>query len=151
MILAKGNSNKAKTSRSMDLVEARQATKKHDFDKVAELWANLAMVQEMKGKPVWTTKQKESGLAWFPYIRELGKEKQNKFIVMEDPEKIFGFVYIELALVGKKVRGIIHELYIEPSHHDLPDAELAKLLRAAIQKLGVEEFNLDIDSFKLSK
>ncbi len=124
----------------LEKVDVRSAKTQHDSNKIAELWANLAMVKQMSGDEFWLDKQRDSGLNWFPYISSLVERADYKFIVLEDPEKIFGFAFLETEIAQKgKIKASLREFYIEPSHKDLPEKELARRIRKAIQETGIDQ------------
>lgn len=132
--------NETQKSEALDFVEIRPVKTKQDMNKVAELWANLAMVQQMQDIPTMLEQQRESGLEWFPFVASLAKQSKNKFIVMEDPEKIFGFIYIESKIVNQgKTQASIQEMYIEPSHKDLPQDELAIMIKESLELIGIDQ------------
>lgn len=131
-------------------LKMREGKSDHDYDKIAELWANLAMVQQIKGYTRWIDQQKESGLDWFPYIKTLKNDEKNRFIVIEDEKQIFGFAYLVVQPDSEEagqVNGELLEIYLEPSEHlKGHNDELGEMLRSSIRDdLGVTyiEFKLD--------
>lgn len=129
-------------------IEARQAKSKHDYDKVAELWANFVMVQQIKGNDKWLKAQQKSGKDWFPYVHSLGKEKDNRFVILKDEEKIFGFAFLKVADLDKKAKtykGVLQEIYLEPSHRlKQYNDEMAFMVQECIDSIGIKEIKMDL-------
>jgi hypothetical protein len=141
----------------LDDLMLREAGPSYDLNRITELWANLSMVQSMKGFTYWIDKQKKSGLSWKEYIQKLYSLQDTRFIVFDDQEKIFGFSFLLLNKMpnGVDSKAIIKELYLEPSHRsEEMNQYMAELLRDCVRAMGVEyiEFDIkDLDSNNFSK
>lgn len=129
-------------------INIRKFSPKYDLSRVAELWANLAMVQEMKGQSYWTSKAKESKLEWQDFIKSLAAKKSFELVVFENKEAVFGLAYFEITKSQKdktKTKAVLEELYLEPNFRsDKVDKAMTEMLQNVLASTGVEfiEFNL---------
>ena len=123
-------------------LEVREYKTDREFDRVAELWANMAMVQQMQGKDLWIKKHQESKKDWLSYIHSFRENKNFKFVVFEDPKKIFGFAFLEIKKESKKTIVKINEIYMEPSHQNLSDTEISEMLIKCLKAMGIDQVDL---------
>lgn len=116
-----------------------RAANEYDFNRIAELWANLAMIQQMQGNEERVKAHRDSGLGWNEFIAQKVLSLSNtQAIIFDDQEKIYGFAYIELDDAGTK-SATVKELYIEPNALNESNDSLAKKLNDSIHSLGVKE------------
>lgn len=122
----------------------RLAESEYDLDRAGELWANMAMIQEMQGNSEWLDLHKKSGEPWFPFIKDMVAEDKHQLIVFEDQDKIFGFSFLE----SNKKNAVIREIYLEPSHREpkMID-EMVGELQECIKGIGLKNVNLDPQRF----
>ncbi len=116
---------------------------KFDSSRVIELWANLAMIQEMEGRSVWLEEAQAAKLEWKEFISKLIKAKTNRVFVFENPNGIFGFAFANLEMLtleGKKhLKAILKELYLEPNFRSKEvNPSMATMLKEALKHSGVE-------------
>lgn len=124
----------------------RQAAKV-DLDRVAELWANLAMVQSMAdGGSVWKEACDEAKLEWAEYISKLVSANDADVLVFEDNKAIYGFAYYLSEVHQKAKKAVFKEIYLEPIIKSEIDSKLlAKLLNNSIEELGFKFIQFDTD------
>ena len=135
----------------------REAASSYDLDRVTELWANLTMIQQMRGNDHWLERSKNSGLNWNEYISKLFDSKGSKALVFENEELIFGFAYMNLENINaskpalrQSLKAVIKEIYLEPSYRKNVDFDaMAELLRQALKKLGINYFEIDVKDLML--
>jgi archaeosine-15-forming tRNA-guanine transglycosylase len=149
-IEAKSNSA---TAESLDAsYKVRVLSSKYDEDRVAELWANLTMIQQMQSKDVWLSKSQESGLSWNEYISRLVKSRGARVLVFENSEEIFGFAYLVLEsknsnnpMQKTSLKAVIKELYLEPAYRkESKKIEMAELMQTCLMKMNIEYIEFDI-------
>ncbi len=124
-------------------ISIRLLKAKTDTDRVVELWANLAMIQEMQGNPIWLAESRKAKESWGTYAAKLIKNKKNRVFVFENKEAIFGFAFAtleDLKIQGKKhLKATLHELYLEPGFRTAKtNKSMATMLREALKSIGVE-------------
>lgn len=132
--------------------QVRILSSKYDQDRVAELWANLTMIQQMQGNDVWLSKSQESGLSWNDYVARLVKSRGARVLVFENSEEIFGFGYLVLQsknannpMQRTALKGVIKELYLEPAYRkESKKIEMAELMRDCLMQIGVEYIEFDV-------
>lgn len=132
--------------------QVRALSSKYDQDRVAELWANLTMIQQMQGNDVWLSKSQESGLSWNEYVARLIKSRGTRILVFENKEEIFGFAYLILQsknannpMQKTELKGVIKELYLEPAYRqESKKIEMAELMRDCLMQLGIEYIEFDV-------
>ena len=143
--------NKDKAS-SLVGYQVRKLTAQYDRDRVAELWANLTMIQQMRGDSHWLDEANKSGLKWKEFIDKLTRRRGSRIIVFENAEEIFGFSYmlIEPLNANNPVRktqtkAVIKELYLEPAYRkQARDIELAEMMRDCIGGMGIDFVEFDV-------
>jgi hypothetical protein len=132
--------------------KVRVLSRKYDEDRVAELWANLTMIQQMQAKDVWLSKSKESGLSWNEYITRLIKSRGTRVLVFENSEEIFGFAYLILQSKNSNnpkqktsLKAVIKELYLEPAYRkESKKTEMAELMQNCLMQMHIEYIEFDI-------
>lgn len=130
----------------------RQLDSKYDRDRVAELWANLTMIQQMRGNSFWTDESKKSKLKWNDYITKLTKSRGSRVIVFETMEEIFGFAYFHIAALDAnnpkrktKTKAVVKELYLEPAYRkQAREIEMAEMMRDCIADMGIDFVEFDV-------
>lgn len=132
--------------------QIRRALSKYDFDRVAELWANLTMIQQMQGRDHWLSNSKNSGLSWNEYIHRLLRSRGARTIVFENEEMIFGFAYMVLenknqnnAKSSPMLKAVIKEMYLEPGFREKIDkSEMAEMMRQCLLNMRIDYFEVDV-------
>lgn len=135
----------------------REASTSYEVDRVTELWANLTMIQQMKGDDHWLKNSQNSGLTWNEYIAKLIDSKAAKVITFENGELIFGFAYMTLENVNAtkpnlkpSLKAIIKEVYLEPAYRKQVSYDLlAELMRKSMQSLSINYFEIDVKDLDL--
>ncbi|MDA0772566.1 MAG: hypothetical protein O3C63_06445 [Cyanobacteria bacterium] len=135
----------------------RALESKYDKDRVVELWANLTMIQQMRGNSHWTDESTKSGLKWNEYIFKLIKTRACRVIVFETVEEIFGFAYMQIAPLDAnnpkrktKTKAIIKELYLEPAYRkQARDMEMAEMMRDCINDMGIDFVEFDVQDLDI--
>ncbi len=130
----------------------RRLSSKYDKDRVAELWANLSMVQQMNGYTKWMDESQKSNLKWNEYIHKLTRARSSRVLVIENPEEIFGFAYMMIESVNAanpkkktQLKAVIQELYIEPAYRkEAGQIEMAEKMRDVLKEMGIEYIEFDI-------
>ena len=133
-------------------VFVREAISNFDVDRVTELWANLTMIQQMKGDDHWLKNSKNSGLTWNEYIAKLVDSKAAKVLTFESGDLIFGFAYMTLENINASkpnlrpsLKAIIKEVYLEPIYRKKVSYDiLAELMRKSLQSLSINYFEIDV-------
>ncbi len=118
----------------------------YDISRVKELWANLTMIQQMRGNSHWLDQSNASGMVWNDFVTDLLAKRYTRLIVFENDEMIFGFSYISISSVNAQnpkqktaLKASINELYYEPAFKNKIDlVELSELMRAILKKLNIE-------------
>ncbi len=139
-LLAKNNIS-AKAS-SLGIV-VRLMQNKSDLSRVTELWANLVMIQELRGQAVWREAAELANEDWASYISKLIHKANTRIFVFENSEAIFGFAFArlhKLEIQGQThLKATLEELYLEPAFRDSATKEaMAIMLREALKTTGVE-------------
>jgi hypothetical protein len=133
-------------------VFVREAISNFDVDRVTELWANLTMIQQMKGDDHWLKNSQNSGLTWNEYIAKLVDSKAAKVLTFESGDLIFGFAYMTLENINASkpnlrpsLKAIIKEVYLEPIYRKKVSYDiLAELMRKSLQSLSINYFEIDV-------
>ncbi|MDD9897665.1 MAG: hypothetical protein OXU45_01565 [Candidatus Melainabacteria bacterium] len=129
----------------------------YDKDRVAELWANLTMVQQMRGDSHWLDQSQGSGLKWNEFIFKLISARATKVIVFETVEEIFGFAYMKIEPLDAnnpkrktKTKAVIKELYLEPAYRkQAREMEMAEMMRDCIADLGIDFVEFDVEDLDI--
>ncbi len=124
-------------------ISVRLLKAKTDSSRVIELWANLAMIQEMQGNPVWLSEARAAKETWNKFATKIIKNKSNRFFVFENQQGIFGFALAsleDLKIKGQKhLKATLRELYLEPAFRTAKtNSSMATMLREALKSTGVE-------------
>lgn len=135
----------------------RALDSQYDRDRVAELWANLTMVQQMRGNSHWLDMSQASGLKWNEFIFKLISARATKVIVFETVEEIFGFAYMKIESVDAnnpkrktRTKAVIKELYLEPAYRkQARQTEMAEMMRDCIADLGVNVIEFDVEDLDI--
>jgi hypothetical protein len=135
----------------------REASSNYDVDRVTELWANLTMIQQMKGDDHWLKNSQNSGLTWNEYIAKLVDSKGAKVLTFENQDLIFGFAYMTLENINASkpnlrpsLKAVIKEVYLEPAYRKKINYDvLAELMRKALQSLDINYFEIDVKDLVL--
>jgi hypothetical protein len=138
-------------------VLVREALSNFDIDRVTELWANLTMIQQMKGDDHWLKNSQNSGLTWNEYIAKLIDSKAAKVLTFETQDLVFGFAYMTLENINASkpnlkpsLKAIIKEVYLEPGYRKKVNYDvLAELMRKSFQSLSINYFEIDVKDLDL--
>jgi len=134
-----------------------EAISSADIDRVTELWANLTMIQQMKGDDHWLKNSQNSGLSWNEYIAKLIDSKAAKVLTFANEDLIYGFAYMTLeninaskANLKPSLKATIKEIYLEPAYRKEIDFDLlAELMRKSLQSLSINYFEIDVKDLSL--
>lgn len=126
--------------------QVRAISGKYDSDRVTELWANLAMIQQMQGNDYWYSQSQQSKTTWNEFMDKTINARAHRVIVMETEEEIFGFAYMSIEAMHmnnpkkkNQLKAIITELYLEPGYRSKTEFnELGELMRQCLEKMGVD-------------
>ncbi len=132
--------------------QVRKLHSQYDRDRVAELWANLSMIQQMRGISHWMDEATESKLKWNEFIDKLTRRRSSRVIVFENKEEIFGFSYMLIEPLNAnnpkcktQTKAVIKELYLEPAYRKQSrDIELAEMMRDCIGGMGIDFVEFDV-------
>lgn len=135
----------------------REASSNYELSRVAELWANLTMIQQMRGDDVWLKNSKVSGLSWNEYVMQLINSESSKVLIFEKDEIVFGFSYMLLENVNASkpnlplsLKAIIKEIYLEPGFRKYVDSDvLAELMRNSMKALTINYFEVAVKDLDL--
>jgi hypothetical protein len=124
----------------------------YDSSRVAELWANLSMVQQLQGNEYWLNQFKLSNLSWNDFIEKTISKRSYRVVVLENDEVIFGFAYMSLTAVNlnnpkkpNQLKAIIKEVYLEPGFRSKVNFdELGEMMRNCLMKMGVDLVEIDV-------
>lgn len=103
-----------------EIVLVQEFNKETDLGRLAELWGNLCMIQQMRGGSPWMEKYQQSGLSWSDYLTRLCSLPESNALVFIMNSIVFGFTFFT---VDKNVASI-REFYIEPGYKERLDAEI---------------------------
>lgn len=130
----------------------RPLESKYDSDRVAELWANLTMIQQMRGNNFWMDEATKAGLKWKDYVHKLTKSRASKIIVFETMEEIFGFAFFKIEPLDlnnpkrkTKTKAVVKELYLEPAYRkQAREIEMAEMMRDCIADMAIDFVEFDV-------
>ena len=153
----KKSANTASVLAEKNAVIVREAASSFDIDRVTELWANLTMIQQMRGDDHWLKNSKNSGHNWNEYIAKLIDSKGAMVLTFEKEELIFGFAYMTLENMNAakpnlrpSLKAVIKEIYLEPVYRKSVDYDtLAFLMRKSLQALDINYFEIDVKDLDL--
>lgn len=163
-MLSSEQKSKQATAGSNDLILAahnaimlREAKSSYDIDRVTELWANLTMIQQMRGNDHWLRNSQNSTLTWNEYISRLIESKGAKVITFEKEGVVFGFAYMNLENINAtnpnlrtNLKAIIKEIYLEPGYRKEIGANvLPVLMQKALKKLQINYFEIDVEDLDI--
>lgn len=140
------NRNGALKTKSGLCVRLMDRKNDYDLSRVKEIWANLTMIQQMKGNSHWLDQSNASGKGWNDFLADLFNKRYTRVIVFENEEMIFGFSYISISAMNAQnakqktaLKATINELYYEPAFKTKVDpAELSELMKNILAKLNIE-------------
>ena len=130
----------------------RPLNSKYDTARVAELWANLSMVQQLQGNEYWLNQFKLSNLSWNDFIEKTITKRSFRVVVLENQDLIFGFAYMSLTAVNlnnpkqpNQLKAIIKEVYLEPGFKNKVNYdELGEMMKNCLEKMGVDLVEIDV-------
>jgi len=130
----------------------RPLNSKYDAARVAELWANLSMVQQLQGNEYWLNQFKLSNLSWNDFIEKTITKRSFRVVVLENQDLIFGFAYMSLTAVNlnnpkqpNQLKAIIKEVYLEPGFKNKVNYdELGEMMKNCLEKMGVDLVEIDV-------
>jgi hypothetical protein len=132
--------------------QLRPLSGQYDILRVAELWANLSMIQQMNGNEFWYKSSVESKLSWNEFIEKTITKRSFRVIVLENDDVIFGFAYMSLTAVNlnnpkkpNQLKAIIKEVYLEPGFKNKVNFdELGEMMKNCLEKMGVDLVEIDV-------
>ena len=86
---------------------------------IAELWANLAAIQQLNAPDRFSFKNEIKD--WQTFVRRKLEKKNNLLLVVLSPEncEVKGFLYLQSVTLPSSdfiLKGVIEDLYIKPQH-----------------------------------
>ena len=100
----------------------------------AELWANLACIQQLYAPQRYNFKFEDKN--WQSFVRKKGEKEQNLFLVAHEKDKaeIKGFLYLQTITIPSSnlvIKGIIEDIYTKPQYRKQNIGN--KMLKVAIE------------------
>jgi hypothetical protein len=132
--------------------QVRPLSGQYDILRVAELWANLSMIQQMQGNDFWYKSSLDSKLSWNDFIEKTITKRSFRVVVLENQDLIFGFAYMSLTAVNlnnpkkpNQLKAIIKEVYLEPGFKNKVNFdELGEMMKNCLEKMGVDLVEIDV-------
>ena len=125
----------------MEKVLVREFNSTTDKGRLAELWGNLCMIQQMRGTSVWMQGYQQSGLSWSEYLLKLISGEGSKVLVFIMQDILFGFTLFTV----KENLATIREFYLEPGYKNRLDADLLiNDIKVELKNQNVQYLEFDI-------
>jgi len=125
----------------LEAVLVKEFNSDTDLGRLAELWGNLCMIQQMRGGSHWMEKYQKSGLTWPEYLIKLTGLSESKALVFIMKEAIFGFTFFTI----EKDSATIREFYLEPGYKDKLNTDLViEDIKSQLRAQGVQFIEFDI-------
>jgi len=125
----------------LEKVLVREFNSTTDRGRLAELWGNLCMIQQMRGNSPWMQDYQKSGLSWSEYLLKLSSDQRSKILVFIMKEILFGFTFFTI----NENLATIREFYLEPGYKDRLEADLLiSDIKMELKNQGVQYLEFDI-------
>jgi hypothetical protein len=125
----------------LEAVLVKEFNSDTDLGRLAELWGNLCMIQQMRGGSHWMEKYQKSGLTWSDYLTKLTSLPESKALVFIMKEVVFGFTFFTI----EKDLATIREFYLEPGYKDKLNTDLViEDIKSQLRNQGVQFIEFDI-------
>ena len=138
-----------KVSESFNGLVICSASDSH-ISEIAELWANLASIQQIYAPERYSFKGE--GKDWRAFVRRKLSKEENLLLVVHDlgSKEIKGFLYLQCVKLPNSnvvVKGVIEDIYTKPQYRRMEIA--TKLLNVALKWAGKNGLKcVDMMSFK---
>lgn len=126
---------------SKEVLKIKEFDKETDLGRLAELWGNLCMVQQMRGEKFWMDQFNQSGLSWQDFLISLSEMEVSKLLVFLYQDIVCGFTFFIL----NEDLASIKEFYIEPGYQEKFEIQdLIQDIKAELKKSKVEFVEFDV-------